>query len=80
MRKGTDLKSVPKAPEQGQTLSLSLATGNKDVVMSNISHYGAVSGSCYELSIIPSNRSYPSSGILIDCGLFQGADPLTTTP
>jgi metallo-beta-lactamase family protein len=45
--------------------------------MINISHHGAVSGvtgSCHELSITPSNRSNPSAGILIDCGLFQGAD------
>ncbi|AKO52984.1 RNA procession exonuclease [Marinobacter psychrophilus] len=45
--------------------------------MINISHHGAVSGvtgSCHELSITPSDRSHPSAGILIDCGLFQGAD------
>jgi metallo-beta-lactamase family protein len=48
--------------------------------MINIFHHGAVSGSCHELSVIPSNRSYPSSGILTDCSLFQGADPLTTKP
>jgi metallo-beta-lactamase family protein len=45
--------------------------------MINISHHGAVSGvtgSCHELSITPSDRSNPSAGILIDCGLFQGAD------
>jgi metallo-beta-lactamase family protein len=45
--------------------------------MINISHHGAVSGvtgSCHELSITPPDRSHPSAGILIDCGLFQGAD------
>jgi metallo-beta-lactamase family protein len=45
--------------------------------MINISHHGAVSGvtgSCHELSINPPDRSHPSAGILIDCGLFQGAD------
>jgi metallo-beta-lactamase family protein len=50
---------------------------NAYVVMINISHHGAVSGvtdSCHELSITPSNRSNPSAGILIDCGLFQVAD------
>jgi metallo-beta-lactamase family protein len=45
--------------------------------MINISHHGAVSGvtgSCHELSITPFDRSNPSAGILIDCGLFQGTD------
>jgi metallo-beta-lactamase family protein len=45
--------------------------------MINIFHHGAVSGvtgSCHELSITTSDRSHPSAGILIDCGLFQGAD------
>jgi len=45
--------------------------------MINISHHGAVSGvtgSCHELSITPPGRLHPSAGILIDCGLFQGAD------
>ena len=45
--------------------------------MTNISHHGAapgVTGSCHELSITPPDRSNPSAGILIDCGLFQGAD------
>jgi metallo-beta-lactamase family protein len=45
--------------------------------MINISHHGAVSGvtgSCHELSVTQSNRSSPSAGILVDCGLFQGAD------
>ena len=66
---GTDFKSVPCWPASG--------VGNKEVVMINISHHGAVSGvtgSCHELSIIPSDRSNPSACILIDCGLFQGAD------
>jgi len=45
---GTDFKSVPGWPASG--------VGNKDVVMINISHHGAVSGvtgSCHELSITP---------------------------
>ncbi|WP_018402798.1 MBL fold metallo-hydrolase [Marinobacter gelidimuriae] len=45
--------------------------------MINISHHGAVSGvtgSCHELSITPPGRLHPSAGILVDCGLFQGAD------
>jgi metallo-beta-lactamase family protein len=45
--------------------------------MINISHHGAVSGvtgSCHELSITPPGSSHPAAGILIDCGLFQGAD------
>ena len=45
--------------------------------MINISHHGAVSGvtgSCHELSITSPGRLHPSAGILIDCGLFQGAD------
>jgi metallo-beta-lactamase family protein len=70
---GTDFKSVLGW--------LASETGNKEVVMINISHHGAVSGvigSCHELSITPPDRSNPSAGILIDCGLFQGADPLTT--
>lgn len=42
--------------------------------MINISHHGAtsgVTGSCHELSL---SRSSQKSGILIDCGLFQGQD------
>jgi metallo-beta-lactamase family protein len=45
--------------------------------MINISHHGAVSGvtgSCHELNITPPGSSHPAAGILIDCGLFQGAD------
>lgn len=42
--------------------------------MINISHHGAtsgVTGSCHELSL---GRGAHKSGILIDCGLFQGQD------
>ncbi|ADP98144.1 MBL fold metallo-hydrolase [Marinobacter adhaerens] len=42
--------------------------------MINISHHGAtsgVTGSCHELSL---SRGSQKSGILIDCGLFQGQD------
>lgn len=42
--------------------------------MIEISHHGAtsgVTGSCHELSLSRENRK---SGILIDCGLFQGQD------
>jgi len=45
--------------------------------MINITHHGAttgVTGSCHELSITSPGRLHPSAGILIDCGLFQGAD------
>jgi len=42
--------------------------------MISISHHGAtsgVTGSCHELTL---GKGAPKSGILIDCGLFQGQD------